>query len=67
MKPGNCPECDSEDVEICSGDAVMCNACGHVESFENWERIAEGKKAFEAGGQEWADWNMANNPFGDEP
>jgi hypothetical protein len=26
---------------------------------------AEGEKAFEAGGQEWADWNMANNPFGD--
>jgi hypothetical protein len=26
---------------------------------------AEGERAFEAGGQEWADWNMANNPFGD--
>lgn len=26
---------------------------------------AEGEKAFEAGGQEWADWNMQNNPFGD--
>jgi hypothetical protein len=25
----------------------------------------EGTKAFEAGGQEWADWNMAKNPFGD--
>jgi hypothetical protein len=26
---------------------------------------AEGEAAFAAGGQEWADWNMANNPFGD--
>jgi hypothetical protein len=26
---------------------------------------AAGERAFEAGGQEWADWNMANNPFGD--
>jgi hypothetical protein len=25
----------------------------------------EGERAFEAGGQEWADWNMTNNPFGD--
>lgn len=25
----------------------------------------QGEKAFETGGQEWADWNMDNNPFGD--
>ncbi len=37
-----------------------------VEALE-WARIVEGEQAFEAGGQEWADWNMANNPFGDEP
>lgn len=26
---------------------------------------AEGEKAFLEGGQAWAEWNMANNPFGD--
>jgi hypothetical protein len=26
---------------------------------------AAGERAFEAGAQEWADWNMDNNPFGD--
>jgi hypothetical protein len=48
-KPAMLPLFDAEEGEIKDEDSVE----------------AAGERAFEAGGQEWADWNMANNPFGD--
>jgi hypothetical protein len=43
-----------------------------IRGVDKWHRahdqaavVEAGEKAFAAGGQEWVDWNMQNNPFGD--
>jgi len=33
----NCRECGSDDVETCSGDAVLCLHCGNLEPFNQWQ------------------------------
>ncbi len=37
MKLKPCRDCGSDDVEICSGDAVLCINCGNLEPFDRWQ------------------------------
>jgi hypothetical protein len=64
-------EDDHEAIRFSSANMARKHALRRV---DEWHRardqaaiVEAGEKAFAAGGQEWADWNMQNNPFGAEP
>ena len=52
-------EIECEDWE-CIGGVNYCVACSRAAKL-----AAEGETAFEAGGQEWANWNAEALDFGD--
>ena len=57
-------EIEAEDWD-CVSEANYCPACLRAARLAREQLIADGEKAFESGGQEWADWNASALNFGD--